>query len=512
MSDPTLCRGLDANGNQCICMRAKDTYVDEHNRTRCTNCDHIESAHPEPKPSVTSFVKGFRDAAKLGSSSSISAPVKASHEEAEAETSAGLRPKKRKSDTSIDPPPKKPNKSAKGKASIMGKVQKTEGELVKYNKAVFLPYGLSYDGSLRKSKLPGTEEMQDMRAAGLVVFSSPTNPLTIDTAWSNAEANTEVARLFPKAMAFLARKTYIGNPNDPPEIKSQLWLAGIAHRQNITLAADALPTGVELANHCKILGRPISDRVLYIVSKVKIPQYRWKWDQSDSDEDLGSEIDTVPSEDITMTPRKPAPQKKPKIKAEPGLNASTTESDMRKAAQMRTRLSTGTIKKKAIFIPASSEVEEEPQAGPSGSTKEVVEVSDDEVTFPSALGLWKSPLHIKSPSPAPSLAPLSPNQDPPSFYEDFTIHSPPPLQESSLPVASSSSSSSTSAPSTSFSGPSTSSTSASGFTAPTWTSTSWMMPDTGAETPNIPLPPAPPAASSADEKAPRFKKMGKGRG
>ncbi|KAJ7834795.1 hypothetical protein B0H14DRAFT_3461812 [Mycena olivaceomarginata] len=457
MSDPTLCRGLDANGNQCICIRAKDTYVDEHNR--------------------------FRDAAKLGSSPSISAPVKASHEDAEAETSAGLRPKKRKSDTSVDPPPKKPNKGAKGKASIM-------------------------DGSLRKSKLPGTAEMQEMCAADLVVFSSPTNPLAIDTAWSNAEANTEVARLFPKAMAFLERKLYIGNPNDPPEIKSQLWLAGIAHRQNITLAADALPTSVELANHCKILGRPISDRVLYIVSKVKIPQYRWKWDQSDSDEDLGSEIDTVPSEDITMTPQKPAPQKKPKIKAEPGLNASTTESDMRKAAQMRTRLSTGTIKKKAIFIPASSEGEGEPQAGPSGSTKEVIEVSDDEETFPPALRLWKSPLHIKSPSPAPSLGPLSPNQDPPSFYEDFTIHSPPPLQESSLPFASSSSSSSTSAPSASF-------TSASRSTAPTWTSTLWMMPDTGAETPSIPsppAPPAPPAASSADEKAPRFKKMGIGRG
>ncbi|KAJ7876067.1 hypothetical protein B0H14DRAFT_2568362 [Mycena olivaceomarginata] len=440
MSDPTLCHGLDANGNQCICMRAKDTYVDEHNRILCTNCDHIESAHPEPKPSVTSFVKGFRDAAKLGSSSSISAPVKASHEDAEAETSVGLCPKKRKSDSSVDPPPKKSNKGAKGKASIMGKIQKPEGELVKYNKAVFLPYRLSYDGSLRKSKLPGTAEMQEMHAADLVVFSSPTNPLAIDTAWSNAEANTEVARLFPKAMAFLERKLYIGNPNDLPEIKSQLWLAGIAHRQNITLAADALPTGVELANHCKILGRPISDRVLYIVSKVKIPQYCWKWDQSDSDEDLGSEINT-------------RPRKKPKIKAEPGLNASSTESDMRKVAQMRTHLSTGTIKKKAIFIPASSEGEGEPQAGPSGSTKEVVE-------------------------------------------------------ESSLPVASSSSSSSTSAPSASF-------TSASGSTAPTWISTLWMMPDTGAETPNIPpppAPPAPPAASSADEKAPCFKKMGKARG
>jgi hypothetical protein len=38
-------------------------------------------------------------------------------------------------------------------------------------------------------------------------------------------------------------------------------------------------------------------------SKLKIPQRRWDWADSES-EDLGSDIDTVKSEDIFMTPRK----------------------------------------------------------------------------------------------------------------------------------------------------------------------------------------------------------------
>ncbi|KAJ7865733.1 hypothetical protein B0H14DRAFT_3442758 [Mycena olivaceomarginata] len=104
MSDPTLCRRRDADGNQCICMRAKETYIEEEtSRVLCKNCDHIESAHPEPKPTIGAFVKGFRDAGKLGVASSSS--VKASREEAEAETSAGLRPKKRKSDSTTDTEP-----------------------------------------------------------------------------------------------------------------------------------------------------------------------------------------------------------------------------------------------------------------------------------------------------------------------------------------------------------------------------------------------------------------------
>ncbi|KAJ7475339.1 hypothetical protein B0H11DRAFT_2235624 [Mycena galericulata] len=374
MSDPTLCRGVDADGKQCICLRAKDTYVDPDNRTRCTNCDHIESAHPEERPSATSFVKGFRDAAKLGS---FSSSVKASQAEAEAETSAGLRPKKR--------------------------------EIVKYGKAICLPGSLYSDGTLRRVKLPPPQELEEMRAAGLVVWSAPSRPLSLDTAWDNGETNAEMARLFPKATAFVAhQQSRFASPNDPPE-KKQLWLAAIVYRQSVTLASDPFPTAAELANHCKVLGRPVTDRVVYIVPKNKIPEHRWKnWDQVDSD-DLGSEVDTVPSEDLIVTPRKSVHRKKLKIKAEPGLDADSDgqESDMRKAAKMRTRLSSGAIKKKALFIPGSSDVEGEPQAGPSGSSKDIVEVSDDdEELFPFALaGSGRSPLRTKSPSPAPSFQP-----------------------------------------------------------------------------------------------------------
>jgi hypothetical protein len=117
MSDPTLCRGTDPEGNQCICLRAKETYLDDDtNRTLCKNCGHIESAHPEPPTSAGTMVRGFRDAARFASSSSHS--VKATHQEAEAEMSAGLRPKKRKSDTDTEPPSKKSHKEGKGKVCI----------------------------------------------------------------------------------------------------------------------------------------------------------------------------------------------------------------------------------------------------------------------------------------------------------------------------------------------------------------------------------------------------------
>jgi hypothetical protein len=102
-------------------MRAKETYIEEEtSRVLCKNCDHIESAHPEPKPSIGAFVKGFRNAGKLGVASSSSG--KASREEAEAETSAGLRPKKRKSDSTTDtepPPTKKTNKGGKSQVWLI---------------------------------------------------------------------------------------------------------------------------------------------------------------------------------------------------------------------------------------------------------------------------------------------------------------------------------------------------------------------------------------------------------
>ncbi|KAJ7084088.1 hypothetical protein C8R44DRAFT_894234 [Mycena epipterygia] len=439
MSDPTLCRGKDADGNQCICMRCKETYVDDTtHHVLCTNCGHIESAHPEPKPSVGTFIKSFRDAAKVAPTS-ISAKV--SLEDAEAETSAGLRTKKRKSaasnSTDTEPPSKKASKGGKGKAK-----EKTRGEIVKYGKL---------DGDLRNPKIPSVEELGKMRHAGMVVLSTPDQPLSIDTNWSCKDARAQIKDLLPKAIDFLDRHPFSRDRGESSEIRKQVWLACVKTGKHLVLSGDPLPAGVELADHCKSLGRPISDRVLYLVSKTKIPERRWDWADSES-EDLGSEIDPTPSEDIIHVPRKPVkprPKVKPepnlKIKSEPGVKIEDNEdneSDMRKAAKNRTRLSTGTIKRKPLFIPGSSDGFEEPDAGQPA----IVISDDDDLTPPPAPTLASmistSGLSTWTLAPqSPSSAPQSPNKDPPSFYDDFPTEwpSPPDHTAYTLPFTGSSS-------------------------------------------------------------------------
>lgn len=104
--------GKDDKGEQCICMRCTTTHVVD-NRTLCSNCGHIESAHPyhspQPPVAVGSLIKQFQAAGKLGAAhpaSSSSSKFKASQSEAEAETNNGLR-RKRKSETDTEPPTKK---------------------------------------------------------------------------------------------------------------------------------------------------------------------------------------------------------------------------------------------------------------------------------------------------------------------------------------------------------------------------------------------------------------------
>ncbi|KAF8155224.1 hypothetical protein K438DRAFT_2026493 [Mycena galopus ATCC 62051] len=422
MSDPTLCRAKGPDGDQCVCMRAKDTYFDEDTkRTLCQSCGHIESAHPEPKPSVGSFVRGFRDAGKLAASNSLS--VKASHKEAEAETSTGLRPKKRKSTTDTEPgSSKKPNK---GKAKE--KTPKIEGENVKYGKLVFLVCGISEDGTLRNPRVPSAPDMDKMRKSGLVILSTPDHPLFVNTGWNNADTKAHIKKLAPDPIAFLERHPYHGDSGESREIRDQPWLGVIKQGKNLTLAADSLPSGVELADHCRVLGRTAADRVLYLVSKNRIPTKRWDWADSESEE-LGSEIDPVPSEDIIMTPRKPrpAPKKKIKVKAEPiDPSSGEDDSDMKKAAKMRTRLSTGTLTHKSVVIPGSSDGFEDSTVAAAGSSAnpDVVVVSDDDDTLlPPASTLGST---TWDPTPSTLFDPPSPNQDPPTFYDDFAYHFPP---------------------------------------------------------------------------------------
>ncbi|KAJ7462585.1 hypothetical protein FB451DRAFT_1180882 [Mycena latifolia] len=502
MSDPTMCRGKDSDGNQCICIRCSETETVK-GKLLCKSCGHIESAHPEPKASVGSIIRGFRDAGKLGSSSGGSS-VKASNEEAVAETSAGLR-KKRKSDTDTEPPAG----SKKPKAGKDIAKKKNWGEESKSNTGRWSSYHTEsrilpdavQDGALRQSKVPKAEVLEQMRSAGLVVLNSPKTPLVINTGWDCDDMKKEIAKLLPKPMEWLERQEYPGDPNDPTEIQEQLWRGVKREGKNLTVGMDALPTGVVLGHHCNVRGS---------TSKVKIPEKNYlNWDASESEpesEDLGSDIETVLSEDIIMSPPKPVLKKKKrksKIKVEPGYDGeSQQESDMRKAAKMRTRISTGTITYKPLFIPGSSDgPDPEPQDAPSKSG-EVLIVSNDEDFPPPAPTLapsppsviasaWKSPLQIHQ-----SLSPDA--EDSPSFFADFDYG----LNEADYSSIINTTASSSSGASSSSSVPI-----ASSSTPPSWavpsSSSHASFGDSSADTSGEP--------SSVAPSRPRFKCMGKGR-
>ncbi|KAJ7155287.1 hypothetical protein C8R46DRAFT_1227238 [Mycena filopes] len=481
MSDPTLCRFSDAAGVQCICMRVDETYVADDKRTLCCNCGHIASAHPQAPASVTSLLRGFRDAGKLGTPSSSSSTAKASREEAEAEMSSGLRPnKKRKSNGS-----QAETASKKAKVPAKPEVPKPEGKNVKYGKAVLITCG----GSLRNSKAPIPDEIVRMRAANLAVLSTPSSPLVINTSWTNDQVLQELRRLFPEAMRYVEKRH---------RADVQLVYGVTFYKGTITVTGDTHPTGNELASYCKIPGRSADERVLFVATRTKIPKHHWDWQDSES-EDLGTDIETVPSEDIVRPKPKPAYKGKGKGKAKADASSASEdgETDMRKAARARTRLSTGALERKpALFIPGSDDAE----LAEDGA---IVVSDDDEAYLPPAPPLpWKtSPLKFRSPSPA---APISPGSEEPIMsFEDFQYYYPLSPPSASAPVINDTS---TSSSSTSNSAP---------VPVPSTSTSTMAPPPITAQAPAAPAP-VPAEASTAAAvthivRKHRFQKMGPGR-
>ncbi|KAK6964711.1 hypothetical protein R3P38DRAFT_2592028 [Favolaschia claudopus] len=432
MSD--VCRGLDPDGNPCICMRADETYVDSRdNRTKCRSCDHIVSAHPEPKKpnSVGDYLRSFQAAGQSKPTASRSVSVKASQAEAEAETSAGLKSsKKRKSKGSAeksDSEAERPRKVSKGKGKDV------VGEEIEFGKLVLVPTGVFSDGSLRKTRLPDDATMSAMQKAGLVVLAA--NPLfKINTLWSRPTLNKNIKSYLPKPITYLEQNPeYSGRSNDSPDVQDQLWMPVTKRHTTLTIGSNPLPTALELADIVKQQhGRPKASRVLYLVSKRKIPSSHWEWDEQPKtdEQDLGpsdeavdglaSDLDTLPSEGIIPIARKKQAGKqkmlvKKKIKAEEDLGEH--ETDMRKAAKMRTRISTGALKYNALFIPE----EEEVPAGPSGlASHDDVVISDSETPPPAPT--LQSTLEVEA---DPDFVPPSPRSAdgdadaPPSFFADL---------------------------------------------------------------------------------------------
>ncbi|KAF8196346.1 hypothetical protein K438DRAFT_758502 [Mycena galopus ATCC 62051] len=224
-----------------------------------------------------------------------------------------------------------------------------------------------------------------------------------------------------------------------------------------------------------------------------------------------------------MTPRKPrpAPKKKFKVKAEPiDPGSGEDDSDMKKAAKMRTRLSTGTLTHKSVVIPGSSDGFEDSTAAAEGSSADadVVVVSDDDDTLlPPASTLGST---TWDPTPSTLFNPPSPNQDPPTFYDDFAYHSPPAddqfspvLYYTTLPTSSIASTSAGTAPGPASTAPTPPITSfAATFDAtPAWTHLGPYTPSSSSSTIASASSSSIPPPSTEPAPQPRFRRMGAGR-
>ncbi|KAJ7468192.1 hypothetical protein FB451DRAFT_1401441 [Mycena latifolia] len=347
--DSSRCLGRDPDGQPCICLRVTKTHVVD-DRTLCSNCLHIESAHPQPRRPVGSLIREYRDAGRLGSTSKESASntpkAKATQSEAEAETNSGLK-KKRKSGTDTEPPTQG---SSKAKVKEEKPLKKVKGENVQLGHVAALVWGTQGKPSnlkLARSKAPNSRDIDLMRKYRLAVRASPTHPLFLNTAWDTERCNKFFSALFPDLFGHLDRHPPKADPKASPEVQQQKWLGVIKTNQSVALASEELPTGVDLADYAKRRGHSASDRVLFIATKIEVPEDRYQdWDvESDSDEpeeeDPFSDFDML---DEDESPQKSTSKSKGKAKAsvKTPVKKSTAvkiekpepESDMKNAAKI----------------------------------------------------------------------------------------------------------------------------------------------------------------------------------
>ncbi|KAJ7438356.1 hypothetical protein FB451DRAFT_1192699 [Mycena latifolia] len=439
--DSSRCLGRDPDGDPCICLRVTKTHVVD-DRTLCSNCLHIESAHPQPRRPVGSLIREYRDAGRLGSTSKESASntpkAKATQSEAEAETNSGLK-KKRKSGTDTEPPTQG---SSKAKVKEEKPSKKVKGENVQLGHVAALVWGTQGKPSnlkLTRSKAPNSRDIDLMRKYKLAVRASPTHPLFLNTAWDTERCDKFFSALFPDLFGHLDRHPPKADPKASPEVQQQKWLGVIKTNQSVALASEELPTGADLADYAKRRGHSASDRVLFIATKIEVPQDRYQdWDvESDSDEPEEEE----PFSDFDMLDEDESPQKstskskgKAKASVKTPVKKSTAvkiekpepESDMKNAAKMRTRLASETIKWNSIKIPSSSD---------DGKGEAVVDlVSDDEPDLPDPSTLAASasqsavtrtqttPLFTSFIDKSPS---QSPEHDLPNVFDDSDFFSVP---------------------------------------------------------------------------------------
>ncbi|KAJ7861264.1 hypothetical protein B0H14DRAFT_3619520 [Mycena olivaceomarginata] len=465
MDDPNRCSGRGEDGQQCICKRVTKTHVEGH-RTLCSNCEHIESAHPEPPRETGSLIRGYQGRGKLGGSSLKHPKPKATVQEAEAETVDGL--KKRKSPTDTEPPPKPPKKKVKAEPKVKtkkGEVEETE-DTFEVGQIVLLVCGIQGQRRLKEAKAPNSHKQAEMHQSKLAVASTPAQRLILGADWSTETYTKYLAKLFPDAFRYIESHPYAGDASASSAVQAQKWLAVIKTNQSVHLSGEEHPDGTEVSLCCKRRGIRSSDLILFIATKIAIPPMRdsnWDLELESEAPEAGevSDYDMLDTDD-QETPRKPSAKAKGKGKARRSISpvaklekgeaaaslekAETSEedtSDMKKAAKMRTRLDTQSIKRKVFRMPDNSD-DERPVFFE-------VDDSDDEVTFPKLATLSSK---VVDQSPLFSSF-LSPDGD---VISPFPSQPPSPTGANASSASSSAWASTSSLPSTSSNAPATTST------------------------------------------------------
>ncbi|KAJ7843519.1 hypothetical protein B0H14DRAFT_2778576, partial [Mycena olivaceomarginata] len=235
-----------------------------------------------------------------------------------------------------------------------------------------------------------------MRQAKLAVASTPAQRLILGADWSTETYTKYLTNLFPDAFRYIESQRCRGDASASSTVQAQKWLAVIKTNQSVHLSGEEHPDGTEVSLCCKRRGIRSSDLILFIATKIPIPSMRYtNWDlelESESPEaEEVSDYDMLDSDQ--ETPCKPSTKAKGKGKARARsvspvvklekVEAETSEedtSDVKKAAKMRTRLDTQSIKRKVFRMPDNSD-DERPVIFE-------LDDSDDEVTFPKPATLF----------------------------------------------------------------------------------------------------------------------------
>ncbi|KAJ7804241.1 hypothetical protein B0H14DRAFT_3775343 [Mycena olivaceomarginata] len=258
---------------------------------------------PTPRLDISSYVKDLRDAGKVKAGPSSTSQLKATVSDAEAETSAGLRPKKgrqtqrpRRTPNPDSPQVKRPKARLALKISFqcqylistseLQRAVSTSGKPVQVQRLIFVPDGLytvtdqtqNSKGNPNRTTL-SPEYIDHLLEFGLAKLSQPSEPLIFHQGDSNAQICDIVKTHFRRPIEWLETHPYKPERNAGLDVQHQLWRLCIKTQRTIGLSYDPFPNGAKLHNVCAPAGRPVDQRSLIIISKQRIPEERYRdWD------------------------------------------------------------------------------------------------------------------------------------------------------------------------------------------------------------------------------------------